>query len=403
MLRALITSSTFPREIDDGLPRFVYDLAEALAQHCELTALVPDAPDALRRETMGRVEVHRFTYFRPRRLQRLAYGHGMRDNLRRSWLCKLQPPPYVWAQTAATRSLVREKKIQAVNSHWMIPQGLSSALARGRAQRFHHVLSVHAGDIYMLRRLPFGKSLARFVIDRTDFVFADGSDVRDNLDQLVGRSTDAVIQPMGAHVDLFRQGAGLRPEECPFADGFLLFFGRLTEKKGVVYLLRALPRILERHPGLGLVVIGYGSLEESLRQEVARLEIGRSVLFAGRKSHGEIGRYLRSSRLTVVPSIVDRHGETEGMPTVVIEAMASGARVVASAVDGIPDLIRHGENGWLCRQKDPEDLAEKILTALADETSAVPRRARETADRVDWPRVAARYLEVFEQLIRGAS
>ncbi len=131
MIRALISSSTFPLRLDDGLPRFVYDLAEALTRRCEVTALVPDAPGAPRRERMGRVEVRRFTYFLPRRAQALAYGHGMRNNLRGSLLGRLQPLPFVWSQARATRLLVRSQRIQVVNSHWMVPQGLSSALARG--------------------------------------------------------------------------------------------------------------------------------------------------------------------------------------------------------------------------------------------------------------------------------
>ena len=90
------------------------------------------------------------------------------------------------------------------------------------------------------------------------------------------------------------------------------------------------------------------------------------------------------------------------MPTVVLEAMASGTRVVGSAVDGIPDVIRHSENGWLCRQKDARDLAEKILTALEDSPSSrVIERALETADRFDVAEVAARYANVFEHLLSG--
>lgn len=398
-MRVLISASTFPVHENDGLPRFVYDLAQALANHADVTALTPDAPGALRHERMGDVDVERFTYFLPRDRQCLAYGNGIRDNLRGSFAAKLQPPPFIACQAAATRSLARRRDVAVVNSHWIIPQGLSTALARGRRRRFGHVLTVHAGDVYLLQSLPFGRALARFVAARSDVVSAVGSHVRDSLDELLGRPSNAALQPMGANVGAFREGPPEPSAADRFPSGYLLFFGRFSEKKGTVYLLRALPRVLERHGGLGLVVIGYGALEDSLRAEARALGIEHAVDFVGRKNHEEIGRYLRGCRLAVVPSIVDSKGETEGMPTVVVEALASGTRVVASRVDGIPDVIRHRENGWLCAEKDPGDLAEKILVALDDPPdSRVLTRGAQTADALDWSAVAAHYAEIFERV-----
>ena len=398
-MRVLISASTFPIRAGDGQPRFVYDLAQALSKHADVIALAPDAPGAARRERMGDVDVRRFTYFLPRTAQALAYGHGIRSNMRQSWRAKLQPPSFVLCQARATRELVRKERIELVNSHWMIPQGLSTALVRGAGRRFRHVLTVHAGDVYMLQSLPFGRAIANFIVSRSDFVFAVGTHVRESLDGLLGRPSRASLQPMGANLSLFREGAGEPSVETRFPAGYLLFIGRLSEKKGAVYALRALPRVHERYPELGLVIIGYGELEDELRAEVTRLGVERSVAFEGRKNHEEISRYLRSSRVAVVPSIVDSRGETEGMPTVVVEALASGTRVVGSRVDGIPDVIRHRENGWLCREKDPEDLADKILLALEEpDDSDVKRNSAATADGLDWSAVAAHYARVFGEL-----
>lgn len=398
-MRILVSTSTFPLQQDDSLPRFVFDLAVGMSAGGEVTALVPGAAGYPPRERMGSVDVERFTYFLPRRLQALAYGHGMRDNFRASWAAKLQPLTFLLAQALATRSLVRSKGVTAVNSHWLVPQGLSTALARGRKDSFHHILSVHAADVYLLRKLPFGRALARFVLSRTDVIFADGSHVRDSLDELVGRPSGAKLQPNGVWVDVFRGHDDMEPVEHPFEDGYLLFFGRFAEKKGVSYLLAALPRVLERIPGLGLCLIGYGALEGQIREEVVRLGIGDKVRFLGRQPHREIVRYLKACRAAVVPSIIDQHGETEGMPTVVLEAMASGTRVIGTAVDGIPDVLHHRGNGWLCREKDAEDLAEKILMALEDpEADTVVKSALATADRFDWSRVAGRYLDTFRDL-----
>ena len=174
------------------------------------------------------------------------------------------------------------------------------------------------------------------------------------------------------------------------------------EKKGIPYLLESMPEIVKHHPGLGLVLVGYGVMENELKRIVSDLKIAPYVRFAGRKSHGDIIRYLHGCRVAVIPSIVDRFGEADGMPTTTMEALASGSRVVACDADGIPDVILHGKNGWLCRPKDPSDLTEKILTALNDPTpSPILERAKETADRFDWSNVAGRYFETIDELVRN--
>ncbi len=405
-MQILISASTFPIRIGDGLPRFVLDLAQALTRHASVTALVPHAPGAPKGERMGDVEVRRFRYFWPERLQRLAYGHGIRENLRASALARIQPPLLVGAQVFATRALAARLGNPLVNSHWLVPQGLSSALARGAARsrpRFRHVLSVHAGDVQLLEALPGGAQIARFVVARSDAVLAVGSHVRDSLDRLLGEPSGARLEPMGASLALW-QGPAQVPVELALPQQYLIFVGRFAEKKGVSFLLRALPRVREHHPRLGLVLVGYGVLEAALRDEVRSLGLDADVVFAGRREHAEIVGLLRGARLAVVPSIVDRHGETEGMPTVVAEALAAGQRVVASAVDGIPDLIRHRENGWLCRQQDSVALADCILEALEDrEPSRVRARALETARDHDWARVAERYADVFREVSGGGA
>ncbi len=394
-MRVLLSASTFPIRLGDGLPRFVYDLAQSLAAHCEVTVLAPDAPGAERRERMGDVEVRRFAYFAPRGWQQLAYGDGIGDNLRRSALARLQPPPYVACQALAVWRLVRERGIDVVNSHWILPQGLSSALARGSAPRFRHVVTLHGGDSYMLGKLPLGGALARFIADRSDSLIAVSSNVRDNLDAALGRPSHALLQPVGVHVEPFRRPAP--PLRTRLAGRHLLFVGRLVPVKGASVLLRALPRVRARHPDIGLVIVGYGPLEDDLRALARELDLEPWVEFAGRRSHEEIAGALQSCAAAVVPSIVEPDGRAEGMPSVVLEALAAGARVVASAAGGVPDTLHAGVNGWLARPGDPADLADRILDALQEPPdSGLLDRASETARALDWSRVAARYLEVFE-------
>ena len=408
MSRILVTTSTFPVRDGDGVPRFVCDLAGALTAHADVLVLAPDAPDALKREQMGSLTVRRFSYFPWRRLQVLGLGYGMRDNLRRNWLARLQVPLFLAAQWLATRALIRTARVDVVNAHWLVPQGLTAAWARGRRASFKLVLHVHAGDVYLLHRLPFGSAIARYVVGRSDVVLADGTKVRDTLDELLGFASGTVIQPMGVHRHVFapEEGAGLLGDgtdlDTRFQDGFVLFVGRLSEKKGAIYLIRAMHRVVARHPGLGLVVIGEGPEQERLRFEVRRLGLTDAVRFVGRQSHARIAAYLRQCRASVVPSVIDSHGEADGMPTVVLEALAAGVRVVGTTVGGIPDVLRHGENGWLCPPENPDALADQIFAALRDPTpSQVLVAALETARQHDWRQVARNYMRCLERLDAG--
>jgi glycosyltransferase involved in cell wall biosynthesis len=262
------------------------------------------------------------------------------------------------------------------------------------------VLHVHAADVYLLRRLPLGRAIARFVVKRADWIFADGSHVKTSLDALIDRDSGAALRPMGVWTRDFSTSDARA--DLPYPDGYILFVGRLVEKKGVVFLLRALHRVRTEFPNLGLVLIGGGPLERVLRLEVDRLGLQDAVTFTGPMPHQGIVRYLHGCRVACVPSIIDSKGETEGMPTVVIEAMAAGVPVVGSDVDGIPDVLRHLENGWLARPADAEDLARKLSEALTHAArDSVSRSARRTAELHDWQRVAEQYAEAIAVVERG--
>jgi hypothetical protein len=153
-MRVLVSTSTYPHRLADGLPRFVNDLAQAMTEFTDVTVLAPHSPGSATDEREGDVQVHRFPYFFPRRLQRLALGQGMRDNLRASWLARLQVPPYVLAQAFAIRREIRQSAIDLVFAHWIVPQGLTAAWAVGARRKVPLAVHVHGGDAYLLKELP---------------------------------------------------------------------------------------------------------------------------------------------------------------------------------------------------------------------------------------------------------
>ena len=138
-----------------------------------------------------------------------------------------------------------------------------------------------------------------------------------------------------------------------------LFVGRLTHQKGVDLLLEAAREVLATRPDWSLAIVGEGPDRQKLEAQVA--EDGRlaaSVRFLGQR--GDVAALMRAADVVVLPS------RWEGMPNVVLEAMALGKAVVATAVEGSVDLVRAGETGWLVPPENPATLASALLESAAD-------------------------------------
>ena len=147
--------------------------------------------------------------------------------------------------------------------------------------------------------------------------------------------------------------------------------GRLDPQKGYVGLLRAFQRVVRQRGQARLLVVGAGPQERELRALAVELGVAHSVVFAGERADGPLLAAL--ARLYVQPSLF------EGTPNALMEAMAAGVPVVATAVDGVPELVTHGVNGWLVPPDDSAALAETLFAVLRDSGLAVDvgRRARE--------------------------
>jgi phosphatidyl-myo-inositol alpha-mannosyltransferase len=177
----------------------------------------------------------------------------------------------------------------------------------------------------------------------------------------------------------------------------VLFVGRLEKRKGLRYLLRAWPLVLERQPNARLVIVGRGRPLEGYKRFAARQGWGpEDVVFAGYVSGEDLPRYYQACDVFCAPNT----GQ-ESFGIVLLEAMAAGAPIVASDIPGYRDVVTHGVEGLLVERQNPGALADALSRLLASpELRASMRRAGQVkALRFDWPRVASEvfsyYLEVL--------
>lgn len=138
--------------------------------------------------------------------------------------------------------------------------------------------------------------------------------------------------------------------------------GRLVEKKGFQHLLPAAAELLVQGFRLDMRIAGTGVLAEELGSSIEQLRLGDHVRLIGPQTQDQVHELLQSSDVFVAPCVIGADGNADGMPTVLLEAMATGVPCISTAVTGIPEVVKNGSTGVLVRPGSPRALARAIQT-----------------------------------------
>ncbi|ROQ90779.1 glycosyltransferase family 4 protein [Desulfosoma caldarium] len=413
--RLLVLTSTFPRWQQDWEPRFVYDLCRRLAETFEVHVVAPHARGARRHERMDGMEVHRFCYF-PERLQDLAYQGGMLEKIKKKPWILMQVPFFFAAQISLVRRLTRDMPFHVLHAHWILPQGLCAVLAQmGRRRQVPILCTSHGGDLFGLRGRLFD-AVRRWVLDRSAAVTVVSRAMAERI-RASGLTTPCHVIPMGTDLTTL-----FSPDpNTPRRKAVILFVGRLVEKKGVRYLLDAFGHVRQEIPDAELWIVGSGPEEAFLKSYAASIAPVRSsdsrnrpmnlldfpatpghITFFGPVPHRDLPAFYRTATLTVVPSVVARSGDQEGLGLVLVEAMGCGCPVIASDLPAIRDVIRPGETGLLVSPGNTLALAEAISNFLNNPElmKALSTKGRHRASaHFDWNHVKEQYTRLFTEVI----
>lgn len=205
--------------------------------------------------------------------------------------------------------------------------------------------------------------------------------------------TDAIVVPNGIYADRYRDGI----HEPKWSGHTLGFIGRFQEpRKGLAILLEALPQVLQSFPETRVFVAGPGNPDEAM--EVIDFQLRDRIHFLGRISESEKANFLASVGLYVAPNT---GGESFGI--ILAEALASGAKVVASDIPAFDSLLGHGKYGTLFESENSNDLAQKILDLFSNPDSGKAKAAlgKDYAQNFDWDVVAEKIFDVYEMAMVG--
>jgi teichuronic acid biosynthesis glycosyltransferase TuaC len=391
-MRVLAVTTSFPRGPDDWAGRFVLDQAKALAARGhEVRVVAPGDPGSADEETIEGIAVRRVPYARPRSRQKLAYGAGMPENVRRDPLSLLQLPGLLDALAAGADS----EDADVILAHWALA-GLASARA-ARRRGLGLATTLNGSDLRLALRPGLWRLLVRRALSRADRILVLGFAMADYLVRAGLAPLDAVrVVPYGVDDELLARPVG------GGTSGRVVFVGRLLASKGLPELIRAVQGI----EGAELVCVGSGPLAE----EFAAAE---RVTFRGPLPREALLEEVADASVVALPS----YGE--GLPITLLEAMALGRPVVSTPVGAVPELLgpadgpgrleagRHQarEAGILVPVGDVAALADALRAILGDaETAArLGRAARERIrDAYSWSEAAIRLESVLDECRQAA-
>lgn len=218
-------------------------------------------------------------------------------------------------------------------------------------------ITAHAKDIYhedvQISSLQGKIRNARFVVTVSRFNQA-------HLQALMGdQPADIRCLYNGIYRDRFQPGTD--SERQP---NLILGVGRLVEKKGFADLIRACHLLRQWGIAFRCEIIGKGDLRDSLQALIDELDLADQVKLIGPQPQDGVLEAYRRSTVFALPCIIGSDGNRDGLPTVLLEAMATGLPVVSTALTGIPEIIDHDENGLIVPPGDPESLAHALASLL---------------------------------------
>lgn len=396
-MRLLFLTQTYPRFAGDSSGPFIRDLALGLTRLGEsVEILAPHATGLPSRWHDEGLEVNTFRYA-PQRFEAVGYSRTLEADEGLRPLARLVAPLYLAGARRALARRLRAGDLDGVHAHWVVPNGL---VAAALAKRCRFGVGLHGSDVFLAEK-PLVRAWVGRALVRASFMTGCSPELVDRVAALGFPRQQARVIPYGVDGSRFRpEGEGRQawrerlrvPAEAPLALGV----GRMATKKGFQVLIAALPELLVRCPDLHVALAGGGDRLAEFERATERWR--DRVHLPGAVRHDELPRLYRAADLFVMPAVHDRRGNVDGLPNVVLEAMASGLPVVATAISGLPLAVEPERNGLLVAEGSAAALGDAIarLVERADWRRELGRSGRRKVEtELTWTAVAERYREAY--------
>ena len=404
-----MVATSYPRFPGDTVGTFMEPIAQGIAARGhDVHMVLPWHPRWQRPAREGGVTFHMFRYAPHPAFNVFGYAGALRADVAMRGTAYAVAPIALAAGIAAARRVARRVNASLMHGHWVIPGGAIAALA---APRLPLVVSLHGSDVYVAERSAVAGRAAGLTFGRAGRVTACSADLAGRAIALGADARRTDVVPYGVDAARFKPDLRARAEVraalgLDASTPLVFAVGRFVRKKGFEHLVDAAPGLAAHHPGLVVLIAGDGDLRPELEARVRAVGVAGTVRLPGLISQDAVGRYLAAADVAVVPSVRDASGNVDGLPNVVMEALAAGTPLVATSAGGIGAIVSDGDTGLLVPEGDAAALARAIGRLLSDQSLRGGLGAR-GRDRVvthhGWGQVAERFERAYREAIAHCS
>ena len=345
-------------------------------------------------------EIHFITYANPIRLDpgipRIHYHEVEVSNYP-----LFQYPPYCLSLAGRMADVAESYGLDLLHVHYAIPHSIAALLARQMLEKkrsLPFITTLHGTDITLVGVDPSYFGITRFSIERSDGITSISEDLRRHTVETFSVPNDIRVIYNFVNCETYKPGAdpARRAEFAPNGEKLLIHLSNFRPVKRVQDCIRILAAV-RKHVNAKLLMVGDGPERGPAEHLAWRLGVREGVEFLGKQNHVE--RLISLADVLLMPS------EMESFGLAALEAMACAVPPVATRVGGVPELIRDGEDGFLCNVGDVEEQSGRtvdLLTqpALHARMSAAARRSAQT--RFSTARIIPMYEAYYEEVLRAA-
>ena len=292
-----------------------------------------------------------------------------------------------FAEGVYAAGLIRRDKVDHIHAHFA-DRAAVVALVASRLVGVEYSFTAHANDIYISPELlPEKVAHAKFTTTCTAYN-------KSHLEKVTGRPIELIYHGL----DLEELNSGDRERLDPTAS-LILSVGRLTEKKGFPILLEACARLKREEKSFRCEIIGDGPDRTKLEQQIQALGIGDRIALLGAQPNATVMEKYREATIFTLPCVVAKNNDRDGIPNVMLEAMAHELPVVSTNVSGIPEILHDEETGLMVETGNVDALTDALRRLLdhPEERQQFGQNGRDlVADRFDIRRNIGRLVELLE-------